>query len=144
MILELPSGELEDAAAMHAAGAMLARQVRAGDRLLLSGDLGAGKTTLVRGLCVALGVDPDEVASPTFALAHRYEGRDFAIVHADLYRIDDPAELEAAGMLETLDDPTVLGIVEWPEVAAHLLAGTPRTAWLRIEMEAGGRRVVPA
>lgn len=94
------------------AGERLARQLRRGDVVTLSGDLGAGKTTLVRGVLHALGHE-SEVPSPSFAIVQPYEELDPPIWHADLYRIDDPAELNELG-LDSLGDDAVL-IVEWPE-----------------------------
>ena len=64
------------------------RALKAGDVVLLSGDLGAGKTAFVRGLAAGLGIDPDEVSSPTFTLVHEYRGGRLTLYHADLYRLD--------------------------------------------------------
>ena len=101
-----------------------------GDVLALVGPLGAGKTTLIRGLANALGVDPASVASPTFALAHTYHGFEATLVHLDLYRLEDSREAEAAGLEEMLYDPEAIVAVEWPERATALL---PRHAvWLQI------------
>ncbi len=66
----------------------MAAALRPGDVLLLSGDLGAGKTTFVRGLAEGLGVDPDDVSSPTFTLVHEYRGGRLTLYHADLYRLE--------------------------------------------------------
>ena len=137
--LDLPAHDLQSAQDLMDAGALLAVQLRAGDVLALCGDLGAGKTTLVRGLCAALGVDPAEVASPTFALVHQYQGREHTVVHADLYRLESRQEAEAAGLGELLDDPEVICAVEWPECAPGLLP--PHTLWLRVDVTPGGRRV---
>lgn len=138
--LRLPPGTVESAAAMEALGAGLADQLQPGDVLALSGDLGTGKTTLVRGLAARLGVEPEAVASPTFALVHLYQGDVFSILHADFYRIDDPGEIEAAGILEQLEDPELLSIVEWPGIACDLLPA--HTIWLELSMDGLGRRVV--
>lgn len=71
------------------AGAELARRLRPGDAVLLEGELGAGKTVFVKGLAEGLGLDPDDVSSPSFALVHEYgpAGRPPVLVHADLYRV---------------------------------------------------------
>jgi tRNA threonylcarbamoyladenosine biosynthesis protein TsaE len=104
---------LDDEAATAAAGAQLASQVRPGDVVTLSGDLGAGKTTLVRGLLRALGHE-GEVPSPTFAIVQPYEELDPRVWHADLYRVEDRAELAELG-LDSLADSVL--VVEWPERA---------------------------
>ena len=93
------------------AGAMLAKVLRAGDVITLSGPLGVGKTTFVRGIIGALGYEGD-VPSPTFAIVQPYDELDPAIWHVDLYRIDDPADIEELG-LESASDAVLL--VEWPE-----------------------------
>ena len=106
---------LDDEAATAAAGAGLAKLLRGGDVITLTGDLGAGKTTLVRGLLLALGHD-GEVPSPSFAIVQPYEDLDPPLWHADLYRVDDPAELAELG-LDSLDDSVL--VVEWPERAGE-------------------------
>ncbi|MCL6682449.1 tRNA (adenosine(37)-N6)-threonylcarbamoyltransferase complex ATPase subunit type 1 TsaE [Sphingomonas alba] len=102
---------LEDEAATVAVGKALASQLRPGDVVAMTGDLGAGKTTLVRGLLHALGHD-GEVPSPSFAIVQPYEDLDPPVWHADLYRVENPAELAELG-LDSLGDGIL--IVEWPE-----------------------------
>ena len=90
--------------------------LRAGDVLALSGDLGAGKTTLARGLIRAMAGDPDlDVPSPTFTLVQSYETR-VPLHHFDLYRLSSPAELDELGLDEML--ATGAALIEWPERAA--------------------------
>jgi tRNA threonylcarbamoyladenosine biosynthesis protein TsaE len=104
----------------HVAGQLAAR-LKAGDVVLLSGNLGAGKTAFVRGLAAGLGVDPDDVSSPTFTLVHEYRGGRLTLYHADLYRLErvaaDELGLEEMGVAEG-----VLAI-EWPDRLAHALPG---------------------
>ncbi len=102
-------------------GRALAAQLQSGDIILLYGDLGAGKTALVRAITAALGVDPAEVGSPTFALVHTYDGAAWPVVHADLYRLESVAELQAAGLDELLIDAQALVFVEWPTLLEPLL-----------------------
>jgi tRNA threonylcarbamoyladenosine biosynthesis protein TsaE len=104
---------LDDEAATLAAGASLAMLLRPGDVIALTGDLGAGKTTLVRGLLLALGHD-GEVPSPSFAIVQPYEDIALPVWHADLYRIDDVGELAELG-LDSLGNGVL--VVEWPERA---------------------------
>ncbi len=96
----------------------VAARVQSGDVLLLSGNLGAGKTAFVRGLALGLGVPGDEVTSPTFTLIHEYRGGRLPLFHADLYRLE-PSAAEELG-LEQLDG--VLA-VEWPERLGYQLRG---------------------
>ena len=113
-VVDLPTRRTTIRLAQH-----LAPHIRAGDLLLLEGDLGAGKTFFARALCRALGVPPFlPVTSPTFTLVHEYDGR-LPITHADLYRLRDPAELPDLGLRERRADGAVL-IVEWggPYLAA--------------------------
>lgn len=92
----------------------LARAVTPGDLIVLSGDLGAGKTFFARALCRALGVPSElSVTSPTFTLIHEYEGR-VTILHADLYRLHDEGELGALGLREQRAEGAVL-LIEWGE-----------------------------
>ena len=99
----------------------LAAMLRAGDVLLLSGDLGAGKTTFVKGLAAGLGIDPGEVSSPTFTLLHEYRGGRLTLYHADLYRLDQTAT-DDLGLDETGVRDGVLAI-EWPDRLSHDIAG---------------------
>lgn len=99
-----------DAAATRAFGEALGRVLEAGDLVLLSGDLGAGKTTFVAGLGVGLEL-PDRVTSPTFTLVHHHTGR-LRLAHADLYRIEAADQLVDLGLEDLLDGETVV-VVEW-------------------------------
>ena len=107
---------LADEAATREVGARLAKLLRAGDVVLLEGPLGAGKTTLVRGLLAALGYG-GEVPSPSFALVQPYESVSPPLWHVDLYRIEDPAELDELGLDTILSDGALL--VEWPSRAGE-------------------------
>ena len=107
-------------------GEQFALQLRAGDVVLLHGDLGAGKTTLTQGILRGLGVR-DPVTSPTFVLVAEYaghvaSGEPVMIRHVDLYRLADPAELDSIGFSDIVEDPDGILIVEWPERAG---AGLP-------------------
>ena len=99
----------------------LSANVRAGDVLLLSGNLGAGKTAFVRGLAAGLGIDPEEVSSPTFTLVHEYRGGRLTLYHADLYRLEKVAT-EDLGLEEMGVIDGVLAI-EWPDRLSHALPG---------------------
>ncbi len=94
-------------------GTKLAAILRPGDTVLLHGDLGAGKTELVRGLSVGLGLAPDQVSSPTFALVHEYQGR-IPLIHIDLYRLP---VVEADFLMELEDywQRPVVTVIEWAE-----------------------------
>src|SRR3954452_11169759 len=81
-------------------GRELAASLSAGDVLLLYGDLGAGKTAFVRGLAEGLGIQRDDVSSPTFTLIQEYRGGRLPLFHVDLYRIDDPREFDELGLEE--------------------------------------------
>ena len=91
----------------------LAAALKAGDVILLSGNLGAGKTAFVRGLASGLGIDPGEVSSPTFTLVHEYRGGRLTLYHADLYRLNR-AGTEELGLEEQSVADGVLAI-EWPD-----------------------------
>jgi tRNA threonylcarbamoyl adenosine modification protein YjeE len=110
---------LADEAATTRLGEDIAAALKSGDLILLEGDLGAGKTTLARGLIRALAGDPAlEVPSPTFTLVQSYETR-LSVAHLDLYRLASPSELAELGLEEALATGAVL--VEWPERAADAL-----------------------
>lgn len=97
-------------------GAELAALLSGGDVVLLRGELGTGKTTLVRGAARALGVS-DPITSPTFSIGHRYRGRDLTVSHLDLYRLAGLGE-EDPGLLADHLRPDSVAFVEWPESGA--------------------------
>ncbi len=123
---------------MSALGAALAHGLPALDAapllLFLAGELGAGKTTLARGLLTALGV-AGPVRSPTYTLVEVHTLPRLTVVHADLYRLSDPDELEALG-LRDLHTPGHLWIVEWPERAARSLPAPDLELRLAIDARA--------
>ena len=107
----------------------LAATLRAGDVLLLSGNLGAGKTAFVRGLAAGLGIDPLDVSSPTFTLVHEYRGGRLTLYHVDLYRLERAAT-EDLGLEELGARDGVLAI-EWPDRLTHPL---PAAKNVRLEI----------
>jgi tRNA threonylcarbamoyladenosine biosynthesis protein TsaE len=118
-------------------GRRLANSLTPGSVVLLYGDLGAGKTAFVRGLAEGLGIDPEEVSSPTFVLIQEYRGGRLPLFHVDLYRLDDQREIEDLG-LEELGGDGVLAI-EWAEKL-----GTPsaNAIQVRIEHRDGDTRIM--
>jgi tRNA threonylcarbamoyladenosine biosynthesis protein TsaE len=104
---------LADADATARLGASLATHLKIGDAVCLFGPLGAGKSTLARGLIRALTTPDEDVPSPTFTLVQTYEGEAMAIAHFDLYRLTDPDEVHELGLDEALDDG--IALIEWPE-----------------------------
>jgi tRNA threonylcarbamoyladenosine biosynthesis protein TsaE len=125
----------------QALASRLASTLTAGAVVLLSGNLGAGKTAFVRGLATGLGVDPEDVSSPTFTLVHEYRGGRLALYHADLYRLDrtatDDLGLEEMGVADG-----VLAI-EWPDRLTHQLAGAIRVT-LEIVDDTTRRVTIPS
>ncbi len=103
--------------ATRALAAALSQHLRNGDLLLLSGDLGAGKTCFTQGLARGLGIDV-RVTSPTFTLANRYEGR-LVLNHLDVYRLDDPSETLDLDLPDLLE--TGVTVIEWGEQIATVL-----------------------
>jgi tRNA threonylcarbamoyladenosine biosynthesis protein TsaE len=97
-------------------GAEIASKLSDGDVVLVCGELGSGKTTLVRGAARALGVS-DPVTSPTFSIGHRYKGGDLTVSHLDLYRLSSVAGEDPALLADHLG-PGRIAFVEWPEGAA--------------------------
>lgn len=138
-VLDLPTEPIEDADAMHRLGRYVARQLGPGDVVALVGDLGAGKTTFVRGLAEGLGIPGEAVGSPTFALVNHYRGGELPLVHADLYRIGSHAEAEAAGLSDALHDPEAVVAVEWPLRARALIP--IHAIWLLFAADGPGRTV---
>ena len=100
-------------------GRVLGQLLRPGDVLVLTGDLGAGKTQLTKGIAAELGIDED-ITSPTFTIQMCYEGVDFPLYHFDLYRLDDLSQLEDTGLLDVLGGDGVC-VVEWGEQFADEL-----------------------
>jgi tRNA threonylcarbamoyladenosine biosynthesis protein TsaE len=128
----------ESAAETEALGARIAERLETGSVVIVSGDLGAGKTTLIRGACRALGVE-EPVTSPTFTIGRRYRGAGTWVSHLDLYRLggldgEDPA------LLDDYLSADAIAFVEWPEVAGPQL-GRPAVA---VSMRHGGgdRRLI--
>jgi tRNA threonylcarbamoyladenosine biosynthesis protein TsaE len=130
---------LDGPEATEALGRSLALQLRAGDVVALFGDLGAGKTTLARGLLAGLGHE-GEVASPTFPIVIPYETLGLPVWHVDLYRLDDPAEIGELALDEALLDGAL--IVEWPERMGHGL--WPHSLRLTLRREGEGARALTA
>ena len=118
----------------------LAALVQAGDVILLSGNLGAGKTAFVRGLAAGLGIDPDEVSSPTFTLVHEYRGGRLTLYHADLYRLERVAT-EDLGLEEMGVSDGVLAI-EWPDRLSHAMPGA-RAVHIEV-VDENTRRIIPS
>lgn len=129
--LEIP---LLDEAATLALGARLARGLVPGLRVWLSGDLGAGKTTLTRGLLRGLHY-AGRVKSPTYNLVEIYEFSSFNLYHFDLYRFVDPIEWEEAGFRDCFNAQSVC-LVEWPEKGQGVLPEPDVHVWLAIDDEA--------
>lgn len=100
-----------------ALGRRLGALLRAGDVLVLTGDLGAGKTQLTKGIAEGMGVE-DDVTSPTFTIQMVYQGAKLPLCHFDLYRLDDPDQLDDTGLFDALegDGPCV---IEWGEQFAN-------------------------
>jgi tRNA threonylcarbamoyladenosine biosynthesis protein TsaE len=113
-------------------GARLAQELRPGDVVLVSGELGAGKTTLIRGACRALGVR-ETVTSPTFTIGHTYSGR-LPVSHLDLYRLADLGQEDPA-LLEDYLTPDAVAFIEWPGAAEPRLERITRRVEIR---HAGG------
>lgn len=96
----------------EAVGARIAARLQPGDLVLLSGDLGSGKTTLIRGACRALGIT-DPVTSPTFTIGQRYAGGRMPVSHLDLYRLES-LEDEDPALLDDYLSPDGVAFIEWP------------------------------
>jgi tRNA threonylcarbamoyladenosine biosynthesis protein TsaE len=129
--------ETTDPAATERAGAALAARLAPGAVVLVYGELGAGKTTFVRGALRALGVE-GPVTSPTFVVGHAYEGRSGPVAHLDLYRLAGMGG-EDPGLLDPFFAPAAIAFVEWPEHAED--AWPPERVTHRVWLEhAGGDR----
>jgi tRNA threonylcarbamoyladenosine biosynthesis protein TsaE len=130
--------ETESAAATEALGGRLAERLGPGDLVVVSGEVGAGKSTLIRGACRALGVS-GPVTSPTFTIGQRYTSGRLPVSHLDLYRLAG-LEGEDPALLEDYLRPDSVAFVEWPAAAAERL-GRPALA-VRLEHLGEERRAV--
>ncbi len=98
----------------------IAKKLKSGAVVGLYGDLGAGKTTFAGFLVHALGIDR-RVQSPTFVIARKYIGKKLTVNHIDLYRLQDPEELQDLGLQEFFEEKSAITLIEWPEVAEVFL-----------------------
>jgi tRNA threonylcarbamoyladenosine biosynthesis protein TsaE len=135
--------ETESEKETEALGERLASCLTPGDILALYGELGAGKTCLVRGIARGLGIDESGVASPSFTLINEYEGR-LPLVHLDCYRLHSPEAIEELGLDDYFAERRIL-VIEWAERIPDLPAERVNIAleWVdenrrRIRLEAGG------
>ena len=130
--------ESNSAAATEAAGARVAARLRAGDVVVVSGEVGAGKTTLIRGACRALGIE-GPITSPTFTIGQRYEGGRLPVSHLDLYRLES-LEGEDPALIEDYLGADGVAFVEWPAVGVERL-GRPALE-IRLQHAGGDTRTV--
>lgn len=132
---------LVDEAAMLALGRRLAPLARIGDVIALEGGLGAGKTTLARGLLEALGLE-EEAPSPSFAIVQPYDVPDvrLPVAHVDLYRLDGPEDVEELGLDDYLSDSLL--IIEWPDRLGE--GAWPDALRLHIDIQPDGARRLTA
>jgi tRNA threonylcarbamoyladenosine biosynthesis protein TsaE len=121
----------------EALAADLATRLRVGDVVTVSGELGTGKTTFVRGACAALGVT-DHVTSPTYTIGHRYRADGTAVSHLDLYRFQGVSAAEWGDLEPYFDD--AIAFVEWPEAGEGVLP--PPRYRVRLHHLSEGRRTV--
>jgi len=131
---------LPDDAATAALGAELAAGLRPGDLVILEGNLGAGKTALARAIIRALAGDERlDVPSPTFALVQPYDTPRGPVLHADLYRLGDPREVDELGLL---DNPDAVVLVEWADRSPEIVKAATLKIELSIPPGGEGRNVV--
>jgi tRNA threonylcarbamoyladenosine biosynthesis protein TsaE len=136
--VQLEVAETSSPQETEALGARVAACLSPGDVVLVSGELGSGKTTFVRGACRALGVE-DPVTSPTYTIGHLYAGRGLEVAHIDLYRLPTLAGEDPA-LLDDYLTPQRIGFVEWPEAASGTLERV--AVRVRLEHRGGDRRAV--
>ncbi len=134
----MESFESRSAAETEALGARIAERLGPGDVVVVSGEVGAGKTTLVRGACRALGVE-EPVTSPTFTIGHRYRGGRIPVSHLDLYRLES-LEGEDPGLLDDYLSPDGVAFIEWPAAAESHLG--PRALEVRLRHAGGDTRTI--
>ena len=127
--------------ALVAWGRQFGASLQAPAVVAISGELGAGKTTLVQSICAALGV-AERVTSPTFALVHIYSGAATRVYHLDLFRLNSPNELTNLGWHEILDSRAIV-LVEWPDRAGSALPGdATKLALWHLPGEPSKRRII--
>jgi len=131
--------ESTSTAETEALGAELAARLEPGDVVVISGEVGTGKTTMIRGACRALGVE-GPVTSPTFTVGQRYEGGRLPVAHLDLYRLED-LEAEDPALLEDYLGPDGVAFIEWPALAEPRLADR-RVIEVRLAHIGGDRRQI--
>lgn len=127
-------------AATLALGERMGTRVQPGDLIILTGELGAGKTVLVRGIAMGMGIDPTQVRSPTFVLHHVYHAGAKVLHHLDLYRLGPEADVRLLDIDEMLESGGVV-VIEWGEHAGRDLNAH---TMLRIDIEDDGSRVIRA
>ena len=130
---------LQDSAATEALGRLLGKSAADGDVFCLTGDLGAGKTLLSRGVAEALGVEGEDVTSPTFALMNVYQGTELEVRHFDLYRLNRVEELEDIGFSEYAGGDGVT-LIEWAELFKDELP--EEYLQITLLLDGAGRRAV--
>lgn len=124
------AGSIAETAAVAEA---LVRTLEPGGVVVLTGGLGSGKTTLVKGMAHALGIDPASVRSPTFTIIHEYRGGRLPLVHMDVYRLNGPEEFDAVGGFEYLAANRGLVAIEWGELILDALD----PGWLQLKIVPG-------
>jgi len=124
--------ETSSAEATKAFGEKIGRSLKPGDIVALTGELGAGKTTLIQGIAKGLNIN-EHVTSPTFTLINEYKGT-YPFFHLDLYRLDNPAQIEDLGINEYFDNKDGIMVIEWAEKLGKLM---PNNA-MQIKMESTG------
>lgn len=130
---------LPDETATARLGEAIARVLRPGETVCLSGPLGAGKSTMARALIRSLTTPDEDVPSPTFTLVQFYEGPRLKVAHFDLYRLNDPDEAYEIGLDEALDEGAAL--IEWPERLQGRLPADRLDVEIALAGETEGRRV---
>ncbi len=133
--------ELADEAATLALGMRLANELRSGDLVALEGELGAGKTTLVRGLAAGLGIDASLVSSPTFVTRQDYAGPRVSLVHIDAWRIESAETVESLGLDElAMPGANCVVVVEWISRIAKWIAAPTLSVRLELTHDGAQRR----
>ncbi|MDF1683943.1 MAG: tRNA (adenosine(37)-N6)-threonylcarbamoyltransferase complex ATPase subunit type 1 TsaE [Legionellaceae bacterium] len=135
MCFELPNEQATDALANTLAHSLTSPSI-----LTFSGELGAGKTALVRSMLRALGVT-STIKSPTFSVVESYQLADYSVHHFDLYRMSDETELEAIGVRDYFSSDAVC-CVEWPERAPYLLAQVDVSFVFKFNLDHDGRTLI--